>query len=147
MKAVVSTWMSIGILALSAGAGVQGATPADNTPAAYHSRADMAIQSFLLRFWNPSQNYLNATYPDNGKPAGYWAYANGWRAVIDNVQRTQSQMYSGLIETFYNGQDARGWFNDYYDDENWMALALMHAYEVTNDARYLSQAKARYADI
>src|SRR5438093_335092 len=140
MRAAIGIRLSVGILALGVGAAALGATlPAgDTTPATYHSRADVAIQNFLLRFWNQSRSYLNATYPDNGKPASYWAYANGWRAVIDNVQRTHNQRYYGLIETFYNGQDSRGWSVDFYDDENWMALALMDAYEVTHDARYLS---------
>jgi predicted alpha-1,6-mannanase (GH76 family) len=129
---------------IAPGAGVPAAA---QTTADYHHYADVAIRSFLLKFWNPGQNYLNDTYPGNGRLTGYWTYANGWRTVIANAQRTRSRMYAGLIETFYEGQDRRGWYAGYYDDENWMVLALMHAYEVTHEARYLSQARSLFSDI
>lgn len=135
--------------ALIAAAALAGAARPPTAPsvATSHRRADAAIQSFLLKFWSPSRNYLNAAYPSNGRLTGYWTYANGWQAVIGNVERTHSRMYEGWIEAFYNGQNARGWSANYYDDENWMVLALLHANAVTHDPRYLDQAEALYADI
>jgi predicted alpha-1,6-mannanase (GH76 family) len=131
-------------VAVAPGTGLPAAAP---PIAAYHQYADAAIQSFLLKFWNPSHNSLNDTYPGNGRLTGYWTYANGWRTVIANAQRTQCRRYAGLIETFYEGQDRRGWYAEYYDDENWMALALLHAYDVTREPRYLRQARILFADI
>ena len=46
-----------------------------------------------------------------------------------------------------SGQDQRGWFSGYYDDECWMTLALLRAYDLTGDLRYLNQAEALYSDI
>jgi len=36
------------------------------TPDEYHQRADKALQTFLLRFWSQSQNYLRADEPEIG---------------------------------------------------------------------------------
>ncbi len=117
------------------------------TPATYHARADQALQSFLLKFWNGGQQYLRRDYPDSGALTGYWAYANGWDALLDGVERTGGQQYRGLIESFYAGQEERGWFAGYYDDECWMTLVLTRAYDLTGDAKYLNKAKELYADI
>ena len=117
------------------------------TPATYHARADQALQSFLLKFWNGGQQYLRGQYPSDGSLTGYWTYANGWDAVLDGVERTSGAQYAGLIESLYIGQNDRGWTNNYYDDECWMTLALLRAYDLTTNATYLNRAVALYADI
>ena len=115
--------------------------------ATYHNRADQALQSFLLKFWNGGSQYLWNTYPSAGSLTGYWTYAHGWDAVMDGVERTGGQQYSGWIESFYLGQSQRGWTNNYYDDECWMGATLTRAYDLTGDVKYLNQAAALYADI
>ena len=117
------------------------------TAATYHNRADQALQSFLVKFWNGGQQYLRNNYPDNGSLTGYWTYANGWDALLDGVERTGGQQYYGLIESLYLGQNQRGWFVGYYDDECWMTVALIRAYDLTGNAKYLNQAGILYADI
>ncbi|MCW5550577.1 MAG: carbohydrate-binding protein [Verrucomicrobiae bacterium] len=117
------------------------------TAATYHTRADQALQSFLLKFWNGGQQYLRDKFPSDGSLTGYWTYANGWDALLDGVERTGGAQYAGLIESFYLGQNARGWTNNYYDDECWMTLALIRAYDLTTNMVYLNQALALYADV
>jgi predicted alpha-1,6-mannanase (GH76 family) len=117
------------------------------TAATYHTRADAALQSFLLKFWNGGQQYLRNRYPSDGSLTGYWTYANGWDALLDGVERTGGAQYAGLIESFYLGQNSRGWTNDFYDDECWMTLALIRAYDFTANPVYLNQARALYADV
>ncbi len=116
-----------------------------SSAAVYQDRADAALQSFLLKFWNGS--YLRNSFPDDGSTTGYWTYAHGWEAVMDGVERTSKKQYLGLIESFYQGQNERGWFPGFYDDECWMAAALLRAYDLTSDPKYLNQAKALFADI
>ena len=113
----------------------------------YHERADQALQSFLLKFWTASSQYLGSAYPSNGTLTSYWTFSHGWDAVMDGVERTGGQQYFGLIESFYEGQNARGWTDGYYDDECWMTIALTRAYDLTGTAKYLNQATALYADI
>ena len=66
---------------------------------------------------------------------------------MDGVERTSKKQYLGLIESFYQGQNERGWFPGFYDDECWMAAALLRAYDLTSEPKYLNQAKALFADI
>jgi predicted alpha-1,6-mannanase (GH76 family) len=115
--------------------------------ATYHERADQALQSFLLKFWSASSQYLHNSYPTDGTLTSYWTYAHGWDALMDGVERTGGQQYFGLIESFYEGQNARGWTSLYYDDECWMTIALIHAYDLTGAVKYLNQATALYADV
>jgi predicted alpha-1,6-mannanase (GH76 family) len=117
------------------------------TASIYHARADQALQSFLLKFWNGGQQYLWGQFPNDGSLTGYWTYANGWEALLDGVERTRGAQYAGLVESFYLGQNARGWTNNYYDDECWMISALVHAYDLTTNTVYLDQAQALFADV
>jgi len=113
-----------------------------------HNRADQALQSFLLKLWSGGQQYLWNNYPNtNNQLTGYWTYAHGWEALMDGVERTGRQQYYGLIESFYLGQDERGWFSGYYDDECWMTMALLRAYDLTGNINYLNQAETLHADI
>jgi predicted alpha-1,6-mannanase (GH76 family) len=115
-------------------------------PAA-HQHADRALAVNLLDFWNGSQQYLNAVAPTDGKLTGYWTYAQVFDALLDGVERTGSLHYRGLVRTFYDGRAARGWLVDYYDDEAWMTMALLRAYDLTADSRYLDTAETIYKDI
>ncbi|WP_224996260.1 glycoside hydrolase family 76 protein [Cesiribacter sp. SM1] len=104
----------------------------------YHQRADLLLENYLTKYWDG--NYIRNT--------GEWTYIHGMDAVIDGAERTNKQKYHGLIETFYEAQDRRhGWLNDYYDDENWFVLTLIHAYDVTAEEKYLRKAEEIYKDI
>ena len=134
------------ILVLLAGLGWVGPCAAQSVET-WHRRADEAIESFLLKFWSGGRQYLRATYPDTGGLTGYWTYANAWQAVMDAIERTGGRHYAGMIESLYRGQDRRGWYSDWYDDECWMVMALVRAYDLAGDPAYLAQAEAIYTDV
>src|SRR5450432_1328792 len=117
-----------------------------DVPAA-QANADTALGATLASFWSGADQYLRATSPSNGKLTGYWTYAQILDAVLDGVERTGGQRFGGLIRALYEGQGARGWNSDHYDDEAWLSLALMRAYDLTSDARYLTTAETIYKDI
>ena len=103
-----------------------------------HTRADDALSTFMLTFW--PQLAANTTTYD-------WMYAHYWDAVLDATERRGPNAFSGTAKMFFELQAKRGWLDGFYDDENWITLALLHAYRVTGDATYLNQAKTVYADI
>lgn len=113
----------------------------------FHRRADEALQGFLLDFWRQDLGYLEHEHPGASGPTGYWTFAQGFDALLDGVERTDGKRYAGLIETFHAAQDARGWIVSHYDDEAWMALALIRAHDLTGEAKYLDRAVTLYADI
>ena len=112
-------------------------TPATDDAATWADHANDAVQAMLLHYWIPS-------YFDG---AQYWTFAQAYDAVLDGVERTHGARFAGWVEGLYLAQDARGWSRDFYDDENWMTLALIRAYDLEGDPKYLAQAKALYADI
>jgi predicted alpha-1,6-mannanase (GH76 family) len=117
---------------------------ADNGAAMWHAHADAALETLLLRYWTPSAAYLGAVAPADGSITQYWTFAQALDAVIDGAERTGGARFGGWSEALYLAQDAKGWSRDYYDDENWMALALLRA---GDDPKYLSRAESLYADI
>jgi predicted alpha-1,6-mannanase (GH76 family) len=124
-----------------------GADASDGSAAlAANLQADEALEATLLSFWSQSQGYLVAN-PGSTTETGYWNFAQAWDTVLDGVQRHGGARFTGTLVTFYDAQDAIGWSRDYYDDENWMSLALIRAYDLTSDATYLAQAESLYADI
>ncbi|HEX9103438.1 MAG TPA: glycoside hydrolase family 76 protein, partial [Polyangia bacterium] len=144
---------SVGCGAHRGGGGCDaGGDPGDGgsglDPLEWNAHADAALQTLLLRYWSPSSQYLLADAPSStGALTGYWTFAQALDAVLDGVERTGGARFGGWIEALYLAQDARGWSRDFYDDENWMALALIRAYDLRGDAKYLTEAKALYADI
>lgn len=115
--------------------------------AAAHANADRALAAALVSFWNGDQQYLNAVFPDKGNLTGYWTYAQVFDALLDGVERTGGTRYRGWVRAFYEGRAARGWLVDYYDDEAWMTMALMRAFDLTHEQRYLDTAETIFADI
>ena len=123
-----------------------GTPPACPQLAEKHARADEALERFLVEFWRGSDQYLRGQVPGDAL-AHYWVYAQAFDALLDGVERTGGARYRGLIAAFAAGQEARGWSSDYYDDENWLALALLRAYDLTGETAYLERAKLLFADI
>jgi predicted alpha-1,6-mannanase (GH76 family) len=118
------------------------ASPADLAPdpaiEEMHRRADSALSTLMLNFW--PMLAANTTTFD-------WMYAHYWDAVLDAAERRGKNAYAGTVSMFYELQAKRGWFDNYYDDENWVELALLHSYSVTGDSTYLDQAKIVFTDI
>ncbi len=122
-------------------------TSTDADALAANTRADIATQALRSHFWDSGAKYFRDASPTDGQLAGYWIYAEAFDAVVDSVQRSAGHDNAHWIDVFYQGQDERGWTSDFFDDENWMALTLIRAYDVTKDSKYLSRAEDLFADI
>ena len=127
-------------------ADVVTATDAGRDVGPLHEAADEALEALLLGFWSGDRSYLRISRDPSSAATGYWIFAQGLDAIVDGVTRTGGR-YSGLIETFYLAQDAIGWTRDFYDDESWMALALLRAFDVTGKQAYLTRAESLFMDI
>lgn len=105
---------------------------------AMHVRADEALYALMLNDW--ASIAANTTTYD-------WMYAHYWDAVLDATERRGPTAFTGTPKMFFELQQQRGWLDGFYDDENWITLALLHAYKVTGDMTYLTQAETVFADI
>ena len=111
------------------------------------ARADAATDALLLRFWDAGAADFTHAWPSTGEAAGYWIAANALDVVLDAAERTGARRYLDVVHAFTEAQDRRGWTRDYFDDEAWMAVALLRAYDLTGDAAHLGRAAALVDDI
>jgi predicted alpha-1,6-mannanase (GH76 family) len=130
----------------AAGSGGSGSAAASEV-AMWHARADQAVHTLLMRYWSQSAGYLEAQAPSDGTATGYWTFAQAFDAMLDMIERSGGADLSGWAAGMYDAQNAIGFSRDYYDDENWMTLALLRASALAPDPRFLTEAKALYADI
>lgn len=80
----------------------------------------------------------------------YWWHAHVLDALLDGYIRTGEQRYRNRFEAEYEGvwRDNGGTFlHNWYDDMEWMTLALIRAYDVTGEERYKEQAILVWKDI
>jgi predicted alpha-1,6-mannanase (GH76 family) len=110
-------------------------------------RADLATQRLIDRFWSKSHDSFAGAFPSDGKNAGYWIYAQAFDAVLDGVERTKGAKWKGEIARLFDAQDRRGFEVGFFDDENWMALALLRAHRLTGEPRYLAKSEELMRDI
>jgi len=145
--------VSVFAVACSSGAGDDAATVSEEQTAVRSAQANQATAALFQRFWNGS--YFNANDPAStgrcGRDACYWIYAEAFDAVLDAVQRTHGAKFKEWVPRLYEAQAFRGFIepqsSKYFDDENWMALALIRAYDVTREQKYLCRAVTLYRDI
>ena len=128
---------------------VPAGPPAAEPAAALESqaRADAATEALVARFWMADASDFAECWPSSGRPTGYWTYAQALDAVLDAAERSGEARWVELVRTMIDAQDRRGWLRDYFDDEGWMALALLRAHDLTGDAGYLARAAALVDDV
>ncbi len=61
----------------------------------------------------------------------------GFDAIVDGAKRTGNATYLRILNDMFDAQLIRGFSRGYFDDENWMVLALSRAYALTNTSKYL----------
>ncbi len=111
------------------------------------ARADAAANVLVARFWIEDARDFAESWPSTGRTTGYWTYAQALDAVLDAAERTGEPRWLELVRTIVDAQERRGWWSAYFDDEAWMALALMRAHDLTGEAAYLARAGALVEDI
>lgn len=121
------------------------ATPATDAGAEAKRRADAATEALVRDFWRGDARTFVVT--PGGAPAEYWFAAEAFDAVLDGVERTGGARWAEVARAFIAGQDARGWSREFFDDENWMALALIRAADLIGDRSALPRARALLDDI
>lgn len=111
------------------------------------NRADEATAALIKSFYDDAHGYFREAYPDDDKPAGYWISAEAYDAVLDALQRDGIKDFHAIVGIVYDDQSKRGWSSDFFDDESWMAMALIRAWDVTHESRYLDRAGSLFSDI
>jgi predicted alpha-1,6-mannanase (GH76 family) len=92
-----------------------------------------AVQLLIHLFWNADEHYFN--YNNLGlKDFHYWPQAHALDVMVDAYLRTRDNLYKTTINDWYDGvkrKNGNTFFNIFYDDMEWNALAMLRAYQAT----------------
>jgi predicted alpha-1,6-mannanase (GH76 family) len=125
----------------------------------WRNAAEMAESSLRQHFWDPSTHLFHnradhAPARDNGndsdKGFNYWWQAHALMAMAAAVGRGSTVWSAAELGSFRDALLARNgghWTNDYYDDEGWMACAMLQAGAATGDASYHGVARLLWDDV
>ena len=115
--------------------------------------AEEALTALLNRYWNDFLSTFNSRYPCTDTSCydfNYWWQAHAIDALLDGYVLTGDEKYLEYMDRLRHGVLQRNGFvlyNHFYDDMEWMALALLRAYNLTDDTLYLEDAKKLFNDI
>lgn len=109
----------------------------------WSAAADSASSTLPERFWN-EEGYFNYENDGNGTGFQYWPQAQAMDVIIDAYLRSGNTKYSDLFTPWYEGikvKNGNSYWNNFYDDMEWIALTMVRLYETTQDEKYLNTAK------
>ncbi len=124
-------------------------------PGPYGQRAREVTEHIQKTFWN-SGTGLYARSTTDRKPDFVWPSSVMFSALVA-ASRNEPQIYRPVMQKVFTAMDAywdakdkppgyepsptRGGGHDkYYDDNAWLAITFLEAYELTHDASYLTRA-------
>lgn len=110
----------------------------DKTEIKWNDAANKSSNALITSFWNNGGQYFNTDNSGN-TTFQYWPNAHGLDVLIDAYLRTNDNSYKSYFDKWYVGvksKNGNSWKNEYYDDMEWNALALLRAYKATNDTKY-----------
>ena len=115
----------------------------------WDAAADSSSNAFAMSYWNSADSYFN--YNNSGqKDFNYWPQAHALDVVVDAYIRTNDNFYKTIITQWYDGvkrKNGNTFYNVYYDDMEWMALAMLRSYNATQDERFKTSAIDVWKDI
>ena len=104
----------------------------------WNKAADGSSMALANLFWNPGGKWFN--YNSNGDGNwNYWPQAHALDVLTDAWLRTKDDRYKAYFDQWYAGVKARNgntFENDFYDDMEWNALAILRVYQATGDLKF-----------
>ena len=121
-----------------------------NTDSVYYQYADESAANLIANYWYKPGKIFYDGYPKQRSSAfNYWWYAHAIDVMADAYIRTKDESYITYIDDIVDTIVKRNKkiTNDYYDDMEWMALALLRMYDETKDEKYLDNVQILWNDI
>ena len=110
-----------------------------------------AQDALVNHFWSDERSYFNPTDPyDPDHNPAYWWQAHAIDALLDGYLRTKDDAFLARADRELKGTilaNGGTLSNNWYDDMEWMALALLRQYDITGDERTLKRVKLLWQDI
>lgn len=104
----------------------------------WNKAADGSSVALANLFWNAEEKRFN--YDSNGdKDWHYWPQAHALDVLTDAWLRTKDDKFKAYFDHWYTGVKAKNgdtFENDFYDDMEWNALAILRVYQATGDVKF-----------
>lgn len=112
---------------------------------------DLAQEALERFYWDKEKQYYEHHYPRKEEESFvYWWHAHTVDALLDGYLRTKNPVYMERIRKEFTGtwNENKGTFiHNWYDDMEWIALALLRLFDVTGDQSCRDQAFLLWEDI
>ncbi len=113
--------------------------------------ADRAQNALAAEFWDAGDVLFRHRLPhDRTERFCYWWHAHAIDALLDGYLRTKDEKYMELIQKELKGTVAHNGgtiLNNWYDDMEWMALALLRLWDETQEEGYKKRVNILWQDI
>ena len=110
-----------------------------------------AQEALWNRFWDEKEGVFVNHYPVKTEENWiYWWHAHVLDALLDGYLRTKDSIYLERFRKEYEGtyqKNGDTFLHNWYDDMEWMALALLRAYDITSESKYRDQVRIIWEDI
>lgn len=136
----------LGLLLFSCTKEEIGVTPPEVIPEVvvdWSKAADQSQAALDVQFYNTQNNYYNQNN-DGHTGFNYWWNAHAFDVLIDAYNRTKDAKYLAKIDNLLAGcyvKNGNTYWNTFYDDMEWWALACLRAYEATKEEKYKTMAR------
>lgn len=104
----------------------------------WSSAANSSSDALVSNYWNTQGQYFNYGYQGRTE-FHYWPQAHALDVMLDAYIRTNDSYYKQIMDQWYQGvpqQQGNTFLNDFYDDMEWNALAMLRAYNVTGEEKF-----------
>lgn len=111
-----------------------------------------ALDHTIDIYWNEALGMFDNAHPcqNCNTQFHYWRQAHAIDILLDGYEITADDRYLEYVHKMRAGLRRRNGghlFNDFYDDMQWMALALLRVHTLTGDPEYLRDAERLWLDI
>ena len=115
----------------------------------WSAAADSSSSALIDNYWDPREQYFHYGNLGNAE-FHYWPQAHALDVMLDAYSRTGDPDYRRRIDEWYEGvyRENKGSFlNEYYDDMQWNALAMLRAYGITGDEKFRASVETLWSEI
>jgi predicted alpha-1,6-mannanase (GH76 family) len=108
----------------------------------WNAAADSSSRALVHAFWDETEHYF---WTDNhgNKNFQYWPQAHALDVLVDAYERSGNAFYKAYFDLWLDGvwkHNGNSWYNNFFDDMEWIALALLRTYKATGETKYKNAA-------
>lgn len=112
--------------------------------------ADTTSRALVKNYWNAGEKRFNYQNDGQSTEFHYWPQAHALDVLLDAYWRTGDRFYLTHIHDWFEGvpvQNGGDFLNRYIDDMEWNVLAMLRAYQLTGDEKFMEATEVVWEDI